>query len=68
LFASIAPVPTDLRPCTALKPCSRPESGLLEQRARQLDDLPRTPIPKKASMMLSERLWPQPAHSVVLPL
>ena len=73
-FARIAPVPTDgILPWTALNPCAAPRkyAGLLLEHPIP-DSLTTcrgsTPISKNASMMRSEiALWPQPAHSVVLP-
>ena len=69
-----APVPTDgMRPWTALKPCALPRiyAGLLLEQPMPESFTTccrSTPISKKASMMRSEMaLWPQPAHSVVLP-
>src|SRR6187551_1150981 len=73
-FASRAPVPTDgMRPCTELKPCASPRkyAGLLLEHPMPdslITSLGWMPISKKASMMRSViALWPQPAHSVVLP-
>src|ERR1700685_4678670 len=73
-LASIAPVATDgMRPCTELKLCERfmKYAGLFEEQPVPLILITRsgcTPISYMASMMRSEMaLWPQPAHSVVLP-
>ena len=73
-LASTAPVATEgMRPCTALKLCERPMkyAGLLDEQPMPLGLITRsggTPISYMASMMRSEiALWPQPAHSVVLP-
>src|SRR5512142_128278 len=73
-FASSAPVATDgMRPCTALKLCERlmKYAGLFDEQPMPEGLITRSgciPISNIASMMRSEMaLWPQPAHSVVLP-
>src|SRR5258708_2545523 len=73
-FASRAPVPTDgMRPWTELKPCASPRkyAGLLLEHPipeSLMTSRGWMPISKNASMMRSViALWPQPAHSVVLP-
>src|SRR5271170_7048838 len=73
-LASMAPVATEgMRPCTALKLCERlmKYAGVFEEQPMPLGLMSNsgcTPISYMASMMRSEMaLWPQPAHSVVLP-
>src|SRR5262249_20726603 len=73
-LASMAPVATEgMRPCTELKLWERlmKYAGLLEEHPMPLSFATRsgfTPISYMASIMRSEiELWPQPAHSVVLP-
>src|SRR5216683_7855537 len=73
-FASTAPVATEgIRPCTELKLCARAMkyAGVFDEHPMPLSLATRsgcTPISYMAFMMRSEiALWPQPAHSVVLP-
>ena len=62
-----------MRPCTPLKACERLRkyAGVLDEQPMPLIFMTRsgsTPISNKASTMRSEMaLWPQPAHSVLLP-
>ena len=73
-LASTAPVAIEgMRPCTPLKLCERlmKYAGLFDEQPMPLILMTRSgakPISYMASMMRSEMaLWPQPAHSVVLP-